>query len=370
MDRQTFFDLLSEKLLVRGVSQEHIDRQIRQFEKYFSTMTEAEVSAQIDSLNNMEELADNICEILHKKDGEPSESGKTENAPSGQEPDAGEEENASEKPSASMPEEEPAAAQKKEKAELISDLEDLFAPGAGRPQRQQEENPVSAPHDHPASPKADAAGGRRHPNVILEEADVQIDDAQTINLDRIRPDQIRHRPSSSKEKQRENWDDEENQFGDEVSQALSFSDLSTGASQNQKRDRAIFWGVVILTLPLTLFLFGAMVLLFLAVFFALASVIVGGIAVLVVVAAAGTGVSLFGIIYGVTQCLSSLPIGLYELGIGITVGGLALMVGILLYNFVIRFIPFVISKWFVLFKYTLRKLKELFLFIKKESIGA
>ena len=43
-------------------------------------------------------------------------------------------------------------------------------------------------------------------------------------------------------------------------------------------------------------------------------------------AAAGTALSLVGIIYGISQLFSCVPIGLYELGLGVLAGSAAMLV--------------------------------------------
>jgi len=48
------------------------------------------------------------------------------------------------------------------------------------------------------------------------------------------------------------------------------------------------------------------------------------------------------------------------------VAGIALLVGILLYNFAIRLLPFTIKKVYKLFKFVIKKLKELFFYLRKE----
>ena len=65
------------------------------------------------------------------------------------------------------------------------------------------------------------------------------------------------------------------------------------------------------------------------------------IAVLVVFVTAGAVVSLVGIVYGVVQLITGqIPVGMFEVGLGIIVGAAVMFVGILVYNFAVRFIPF------------------------------
>ncbi len=127
-----------------------------------------------------------------------------------------------------------------------------------------------------------------------------------------------------------------------------------------------FWIILCASLPLTipaaLLLIGA----FLLVFVLLVALICGAFAGLVGVASLGAIASLIGIIYGSAQLFVSLAIGLYEIGVGVTAIGIALFVGILLYNFAIRLVPILMRLEWKLFKYTLKKLKVFLNYVRRE----
>ena len=132
------------------------------------------------------------------------------------------------------------------------------------------------------------------------------------------------------------------------------------------RGVTIFWVGLIVTLPITLALlavgFGA----FIAAFGGLVGIIIATVALLVATVAIGAAASLVGIIYGITQLFSFPAAGIYEIGLGIMVAGAVLFASILIYNFAIRFVPWVISWLAVFFKYSCKKLVVLFNFIRKE----
>jgi len=132
------------------------------------------------------------------------------------------------------------------------------------------------------------------------------------------------------------------------------------------RGITIFWVGLFITLPLSLSLLAIVFGAFAAAFAGLIGIIVGSIAVLIGIVALGAAASLVGIIYGVTQLFSFPAAGIYEIGLGIIVAGAVLLVSILIYNFAIRLIPWVISKLGVFFKYACKKLLALFKFIRKE----
>ena len=156
-------------------------------------------------------------------------------------------------------------------------------------------------------------------------------------------------------------------YDDEATEALNFKEIDnqTGTAGNI----ALFWTLLIVTLPISLTLVAMVAALFAGAFLALSAVIAALILLLICIAGAGTGLSLFGIIYGITQTFSTLPAGVYEIGIGITVGGVAMLLSILVYNFAVRLMPIIIGYLFDFMKYVCRKAKELFLYIKKECIG-
>lgn len=132
------------------------------------------------------------------------------------------------------------------------------------------------------------------------------------------------------------------------------------------RGMLLFWVGLFLTLPLTLglaaVLFGAFAVLFVG----LAALIVGLIAALIVVAACGAGVSLVGIIFGITQLFTFLAAGIYEIGLGVMVAGIVLFVSILLYNIAIRFLPWLISVLSNFLGWICGKIKTLFFVVRRE----
>ncbi len=128
----------------------------------------------------------------------------------------------------------------------------------------------------------------------------------------------------------------------------------------------LFWALFFLTLPIWGTLLLTLTALFLCGYAALIALIVGFVLALVVVAVAGTALSLYGIIYGIIQTFTQLSAGLFEIGLGVGVGGASMLGGILLYNAAIRLLPWLIRLVTKLVRYTWRKLADLYYFIKKE----
>ena len=130
----------------------------------------------------------------------------------------------------------------------------------------------------------------------------------------------------------------------------------------------LFWLFFLISLPLTVPILLGIFLVYLSVFLAIAAAIAGLVAVLVAIVASGSALALIGVIYGITQTFSALPIGLFELGLGLIIGGTAMLVGILIYNFAVRFLPFLIKKFLQFTIYSLHMLRRLFVHLKKESV--
>lgn len=85
---------------------------------------------------------------------------------------------------------------------------------------------------------------------------------------------------------------------------------------------------------------------------------------LILIAALGTAFALVSIIYGITQLGTLAPAGLYEIGMGIVCGGITMLAGILLYNFIVRLVPFLFKKLVVLVKFVFKQLVRLYEYLK------
>ena len=103
-----------------------------------------------------------------------------------------------------------------------------------------------------------------------------------------------------------------------------------------------------------------------AVFIALAAVIAALIIAMCAIIAAGVVISLIAIIYGVTQLFTFRAAGIYEIGLGILVGGVTAFAAIILYNIAIRFLPWVMKKVGRLFSFVFDKLRELYVNYRRE----
>lgn len=145
---------------------------------------------------------------------------------------------------------------------------------------------------------------------------------------------------------------------------FDFDSIEYSIPEATTKGKAIFWGTFAVTLPFTAFLFVGITAVFFGLIIGFSVLIAGIIAGLVAMVAAGSAISLVGVIYGITQLFVSFPIGLYEIGLGVIITGFMMLAGILLYNFAIRLLPFVIRKVYEFFKLYLKSVKYLFNYLK------
>ncbi len=130
---------------------------------------------------------------------------------------------------------------------------------------------------------------------------------------------------------------------------------------------AMFWVLFAASIPVTAPLALLALSVFAAAWIGLFALIIGIVAGIVVLAAAGSAASLVGIIYGVVQMFNVPAVGLYEIGLGVIIAGSVLFVDILLYNVAVRLLPLLVRLVGRLFGYVIKRLAVLFNYLKKES---
>lgn len=136
----------------------------------------------------------------------------------------------------------------------------------------------------------------------------------------------------------------------------------TAADQSNKTlSRVLFCAAV----PLGAVLCVAAIAVFLGLIFLLAAAAIGFVAALIAIVGVGCSVALIGIIYGAYKIVTGVvPVGLYEIGLGITIGSVASLIGILMYNIAIRLVPFLMKKLAELVGFGLRKARDGFVALK------
>jgi hypothetical protein len=128
-----------------------------------------------------------------------------------------------------------------------------------------------------------------------------------------------------------------------------------------------FWVIFFCCMPIIFVLLGAIISVFAILFFGLIALILLLVAALAAAVAIGTAVALIGITYGVIQFFTQggiTAVALYEAGMGILAAGITMLVGVLIYNAAIRFVPFIMKKLRVLLKFVFKKLGALAEYLK------
>ena len=130
-------------------------------------------------------------------------------------------------------------------------------------------------------------------------------------------------------------------------------------------NKVLFWIVFAVALPIIVALSILMVLIYIGFWIVLALLMIGTIAGLILFVTAGVLISLIGIVYGAIQLIKgSVPVGLFEIGLGLTVGAAVMFISILVYNFAIRLIPFAMKSLAKLLAFAFKKGKDGFISLK------
>lgn len=346
MDRQEFYLQLVNKLTELGIEQGIAQKHVRKIDKFFAGLSEEEIEKRIDDLGNADDFAKSMYEIIQDKSS--------------------------------------AAVVKEAQAGNVDDKNNIS------------ESHASLDFDKNDPSKVDEIvfeeSDQNKDNVVLdsaekvhdiEELDISVSRHSAISdLDDIFGKEISHdeidneisygERMSNKAQLSSLYNDRLNDsFTDEtlIMDSSAFKKvLSPEQEKRIKNNKILFWTSLVLTSPIWIFALIIVALILGCIFFAVGALTLACVVLMVGSAAAGTGTALFGIIYGITQ-LSVRPVGLYEIGLGIMIAGVTMIVGILLYNFIIRIMP-IAYKYIIKFsKFVINKIKELFEYIKKECIG-
>lgn len=197
---------------------------------------------------------------------------------------------------------------------------------------------------------------------IMAPEDVQ-NDAPDDSIEDVRP----YRPARNerdkklmRKHNRAEYVQEEREQREEQKKELSEADL-----QKLRNNKTLFIVLACIAAPFALAL--ALITVGLYIFFwvALALLLIFSIAGLIVFVAAGCCIALIGIVYGVIQLVAgATPIGLFEIGLGVIVSGSVLLIGVLVYNFAMRLIPFAMRQLARLFKFAFSKGRDAYITVK------
>ena len=135
--------------------------------------------------------------------------------------------------------------------------------------------------------------------------------------------------------------------------------------ENIRTNRTLFWVVFAITLPIVIVLALACVAIYIGFWIALAILMIGIVTGLIIFVSVGAIISLIGIVYGAIQLIKGLtPVGMFEIGLGVTVGAAVMFIGILVYNIAIRLIPFAMKMLAKLLALGFKKTKDGYVALK------
>ena len=163
------------------------------------------------------------------------------------------------------------------------------------------------------------------------------------------------------------------QIGDEPIKRIDPDDDRQIRDLKQSRERPnvkgtpLFYALMIVTAPLWGPLYLAVWVLFGAAYAGVSLLIAAAALSMVIVVALGTALALDGIIYGVIQAIKVLPIGLFEIGLGISLAGGTLLFAIIFYNLAIRWLPRLYKYVTRFAKFVASRLSKLYYVAKKGS---
>ena len=123
------------------------------------------------------------------------------------------------------------------------------------------------------------------------------------------------------------------------------------------RGKVFFWVITVLTSPLWICCGALIMCVFGICVAAVCAFMAACICLVCAEAAAGGALALVGIIYGISRIFTGSPAaGIFEIGLGIAVGGVALALGILTYNFAVVVLPGLLRQLISFEGYCLRRI--------------
>jgi len=359
---QTFLESLGDKLRLLGVDEANIKKHLYMFEKYLSSLGSDELEETLSDEDQLDVIAVNIYKLIKKKAEKAQDGDGVIYSESASDVTS----------SADVPED--GAYPDDADVRLVSPETDIL-PDQGAFDTADDADDDMKTFDFPSptetAPAASTSASSENSAADAPRSDVSgdsSDNAETKVIDVIPHiaapmladsdiagtrviDAVKPIPDSPA-----------NTVGTQDTGFDEFDDFTENVPGSPK-----FWVIFFATLPVSLAVMLLILTVFGVLFAASAVLIVGLIASLIALVGGGTALSLIGIIYGITQTVITLPIGLYEIGMGVTIGGATMLCGILIYNFAVRLLPFLLRKLVSLLAFVFGRLRGLFYRLKRES---
>jgi uncharacterized membrane protein len=246
------------------------------------------------------------------------------------------------------------------------DTPDLVADDVEPTDAESEEEPIEEAQaesvsESPEEPKEEEKLEKGFVRIMAPE-DVK-SDSPDDSIDDVRP----YRPARNERDKKlmrkynkQEYKEEKRQKKEENKAELSDEDIA--ALRNNK---TLFIILSCVVAPFVLALALIVVALYIFFWLALALLLIFSVAGLIVFVALGSCISLIGIVYGVIQIVAgATPAGLFEIGLGICVGGAVLLISILVYNFAMRLVPFAMRQLARLVRFAFSKGRDAYTIVK------
>lgn len=328
MKKEEFLILLLARLIERGVPEKTAKKETEHVRTYLSESGMEELDISLD------EMADGIISMLN-------DSAEPEKAPEEvvisivppAEEESGSVSDELEAAIAAM--DSPAEASEKSEApaptEIPIVLEDPAADEEPAPTEQAPEAPTEAESEIPAEEAEGPAVEQPVAEALAEPSEPEKEPVEEIVKEPHLPKPVHID------------DEDEEEYEGEIEEFFPYNKKKMKRINSEKKgaNAWLYVAILVVTIPLVIALLGISLVLYLGFWVMLALAMIACVAVLVVFVTAGAALSLVGIVYGVVQLITGqVPVGMFEVGLGIVVGSATMFVGILVYNFAVRFIPF------------------------------
>lgn len=383
MDTEKYLSALADKLRALGVSEEDISKQLKITRNYLESLDDAELSDTLSDTEQLDNVAENIYTFIQKKKEKLVETQELSKVLAETIPSASGAAAVQAQQTAPQQAQQQTQPQPVPQISLTEDVRQSSLPVPVQPQD------IAPSVSQTPQAQGDQRAPQQRPSIRrynTSEFAVDHDPSSHSSTfgavgqrqNKARRDMTSENPAVSPSYPRERRYDDSRYFTS-TGKKTGDRNQSSSRADNPENDDSyyvekahgspLFWILFIGTLPFTAIIYAALFIIYGALFAAIAALIVGLIAVLIADIAAGTAVSLVGIIYGITQLFNpaTRAVGLYELGLGLLIGGGAMFAGIIIYNIAIRLLPFILKKWTYLLRLILGKLKDLYYALKRRS---
>lgn len=328
VDVKSFATLLAKELARRGIPREIAVKHAVSLVRTFDEEDLREISA-YTSCEEFADLSDSLAELIKDKN-------VLKTLPAEKSPDL--------------------------RTEPAAEPVDPAATGTFTVQKKKEEPDVSmgATREIPVQGGAERSDGLEHMKTKAFDMEIRGVSAHTQAFTGLRTSDITIKTDTSSEITMINLPVADSYSDDEPEIYINEEDEDYGDEEEKvvltKRGRGFFVGIAIATAPFTLILALLVLSVFAIGIVAVCAFIAASLLAVCGEAVVGSGLTLVGVIYGAIEIVSgNMATGIYEIGLGICCGGVALCLGILTYNFAVVLLPYFLKQLIAFEGYCLKR---------------